>query len=83
MIEPHDLTNADAETLIEVAGSGIATAIDSAHRLLMIRGLTSVEAGNVVAHVIGIRPAETGWTVDEIKHIVAIRALVASGVIEA
>jgi hypothetical protein len=83
MIEPHDLTNADAETLIEAAGSGVAAAIDSAHRLLMIRGLTSVEAGNVVAHVIGIHPTETGWTVDEIKHVVAIRALVASGVIEA
>jgi hypothetical protein len=82
MIDPHDLTNASAATLIEAAGSGVAAAIDSAHRLLMIRGLSSVEAGNVVAHVIGLHPAETGWTVDEIKHVVGIRALVASGVID-
>jgi hypothetical protein len=59
-----------------------AASIDSAYRLLMIRGLSSVEAGNVVAYLNGLHPTERGWTVDEIKHLLAIRAFVAGGVIE-
>ena len=59
-----------------------ADTIDGAYRLLKIRGLSSVEAGNVVGYLAGLRASETGWTVKEIKHLLAIRAFVARGAIE-
>jgi hypothetical protein len=82
MIQPrHDSIQASA-TAVDGSAFDDAAAIDGAYRLLTIRGLSSVEAGNVVAYVVGLRPAERGWTVDEIKHLVAIRSFVARGVIE-
>jgi hypothetical protein len=69
MIYPHDSSMA------------LAAAVDSAHWLLVMRGLSETEAGNVVAYTAGLQPAEGGWTVDEIKYLLAIRSLVASGVI--
>ena len=80
MIHPRD-TSQGART----GGSAAineASSVDSAYRLLKIRGLSSVEAGNVVAYLNGLHPTESGWTVDEIKHLLAIRAFVAGGVIE-
>ena len=59
-----------------------ADQIDSAYRLLMIRGLSSVEAGNVVAYITGLHAAEQGWTLHEIKHLVALRSFVADGFVE-
>jgi hypothetical protein len=48
----------------------------------LIRGLSSVEAGNVVAYVAGLHAAERGWTLEEIKHLVALRSFVSGGFIE-
>jgi hypothetical protein len=80
MIHPHDPTLASAAV---VAGSisGETRTIDSDYRLLVIRGLSPVEAGNVVAYMSGLHAVEGGWTVEEVKHLVAIRLLVAGGVI--
>jgi hypothetical protein len=59
-----------------------AGTIDSSYRLLMIRGLSSVEAGNIVAYITGLHAAEEGWTLHEIKHLVALRSFVADGSID-
>jgi hypothetical protein len=48
----------------------------------LIGGLSSVEAGNLVAYVAGLHAAEGGWTLQEIKHLVALRSFVARGFIE-
>ena len=40
-----------------------------------------MEAGNVVAYLRGLHAAESGWSVEEIKHLVAVRSLVARGAI--
>jgi hypothetical protein len=48
----------------------------------MIRGLSSVEAGNVMAYVAGLHAAEQGWTVEEIKHLLALRSFVEAGIVE-
>jgi len=48
----------------------------------MIRGLSSVEAGNVVAFITGLHAAEQGWTLHEIKHLVALRSFVADGFVD-
>ena len=84
MIHPHDPSDPSPASGARAAGSAVShetTGIDSAYRLLVIRGLSAVEAGNVVAYITGLHPAEQGWTLNEIKHLVAIRSLVAAGVI--
>jgi hypothetical protein len=55
--------------------------IRSSHRLLMMGGLSSGEASNVVAYVAGLHPAPSGWSVRQIQKLVALRSLVACGVI--
>jgi hypothetical protein len=80
MIHPHDPSLAAG--IPRSAASDQAATIDSDYRLLVRRGLSAVEAGNVVAYATGLRAAERGWTIEEIKHLVAIRSWVERGVIE-
>jgi hypothetical protein len=82
MIHPRDPSPASGARVSGHAPIDEAGSIDGAYRLLVIRGLTSAEAGNVVAYLNGLHPTEHGWTVDEIKHLLALRAFVAGGVIE-
>ena len=82
MINPFDRSVASAATVNRSTSLNEAAAIDRDDRLLRIRGLTAVEAGNVVAYLNGLPAAECGWTVQEIKHLVAIRSLVTVGVID-
>jgi hypothetical protein len=80
MIHPHDPGMASAASVNGSIASEDA-AIDTAFLLLMVRGFSAVEASNVVAYITGLHPAESGWTVEEIKRLVAIRSLVARGFI--
>jgi hypothetical protein len=59
-----------------------AAMVEASHRLLMDHGLSAVEAGNVVAWVTGLHPAERGWTVEEITHLVFLHSFVAGGFID-
>ena len=81
MIHPHDPSLASAAVAGSTA-SDEARTIDGDFRLLVIRGLSPIEAGNVVAYMSGLHAVDGGWTVEQIKHLVAIRLLVAGGVIE-
>jgi hypothetical protein len=79
--EDHPNPTADAtwngpDALDEVA------MIEASHRLLVGHGLSSVEAGNVVALVTGLHPAECGWTVEEITHLVFLHSFVVEGFID-
>jgi hypothetical protein len=47
----------------------------------MMRGLTATEAGNVVAYVAGLHASKAGWSTRQIEDLVALRSLVACGVI--
>ena len=82
MIHPHDPGPASAAAVTRSTSTDERATFDSAYRLLLIRGLSSVEAGNVVAYVAGLHAAERGWTLEEIKHLVALRSFVAGGFIE-
>jgi hypothetical protein len=82
MTDPHNPGLASNGMALISTVSQEAAGIESAYRLLMIQGLSAVEAGNVVAYIIGLHPAERGWTVEEIKHLEAIRAMVAAGLID-
>jgi hypothetical protein len=46
---------------------------------LEIGGWSEREAGNLVALLHGLRPAQTGWTEREIDHLRFLRAIVESG----
>jgi hypothetical protein len=81
MMGPDDPNSASSAAVTRPSRADVAT-FDSSYRLLMGRGLTSVEAGNLVAYAAGLHPAEGGWTVEEIENLVAIRSLVAAGLID-
>jgi hypothetical protein len=42
-------------------------------------GLSAEEAGNLTAHLNGLRVAERGWTLPEIEGVLFLRALVDLG----
>ncbi|HYL40321.1 MAG TPA: hypothetical protein VET90_03340 [Candidatus Binatus sp.] len=46
---------------------------------LEIGGWSGREAGNLVALLHGLRPAQSGWTEREIDHLRFLRAIVESG----
>ena len=48
------------------------------HRLRMV-GLTAIEAGNLTAHLSGLRVTDQGWTPQEIERLLFLRALVELG----
>ena len=85
MIHPHDPSPAWGASIARPTvpdEADVAGTIDGAYRDLKARGLSSVEAGNVVAYITGLHAAESGWTVEEIKHLVAVRLLIVGGVID-
>ncbi len=49
---------------------------------LEMGGWSEREAGNLVALLHGLRPAETGWSEHEIDHLRFLRNLVTSGRLE-
>jgi hypothetical protein len=78
----------------EVAGSAAVAAIadadastrqyavtDARHLVfsLQIGGWSEVEAGNLVALLLGIRPVDGGWRASDIEHLRFLRALVETG----
>ncbi len=49
------------------------------YRRLTINGWSAREAGNLVARLEGLRTARQGWTVNEIDHLLFLRAMVETG----
>jgi len=45
-------------------------------------GWTFLEAGNLAAIAMGLRPARTGWTGPELDHLRFLRSLVSTGRLE-
>ena len=75
-VHPHEAS--DAPTAIAETPSTTRDAgwVGSSVRLLMMRGLSSPEAGNVVACMAGLHAAEGGWTVRQIERLLALRSYV-------
>jgi hypothetical protein len=51
-------------------------------RRLELSGLASAQAGNVVAVMYGLRPADGGWTAFEIERLRFLRSLVLDDLLE-
>lgn len=52
-------------------------------RRLERAGFQPVEAGNVVALGLGLRPVPGGWTASQIQHLLFVRAIVRDGILRA
>jgi hypothetical protein len=52
---------------------------DVIYRQLTIGGWDPREAGNLIAHLEGLRPARFGWTVREIDHLIFLRRMAEDG----
>lgn len=65
------------------AGAATAASEPGTTRALIWRlqsgGWSSIEAGNLAAIVLGLRPARTGWTGAELDHLRFLRSLVIAG----
>lgn len=72
------MTNGDAAVTREAAAAARGPEARSVrgtyHRLRMV-GLTAVEAGNLTAHLSGLRIADQAWTLHEIESLLFVRAL--------
>lgn len=49
------------------------------YRRLRSGGLTAGEAGNLTAHLAGLRPVPRGWEVEELERLLFVRELVRQG----
>jgi len=79
-VHPHDAP-LPARAVMKASEPAQAGWIRRSHRLLLMRGLSTIEAGNVVAYVAGLHAAADGWSVRQIEALVALRSLVACGVV--
>ena len=71
-IEPHPVIDpgADAASLVPAAET---------YRGLRLAGLTEREAGSLVAHLVGLEPAVTGWRIGEVESLLFVQELVRVG----
>ena len=53
--------------------------IDRTYRELIRRGFDSVEAANLVAHLVGLRVGAGSWTLGEVNRMLFLRHLHGSG----
>ena len=81
----HGVAPASA-TAAATASATEATAAPGTTRALIWRlqsgGWSPVEAGNLAAIALGLRPARAGWTGAELDHLRFLRLLVSTGRIE-
>ncbi len=78
-VHPHEAPVAAAAVEGAPSRARDASLVRSSFRLLMMRGLTPLEAGNVVAYMTGLHATESGWTVKQIERMLLLRSLVACG----
>jgi len=61
----------------ETAWRDIRTAVMA--RRLQMSGLTLAEASNLTAHLAGLPPARTGWSLRQVEHLLFLRSIVETG----
>jgi hypothetical protein len=49
------------------------------YRRLRMAGLTTAQAGNLTAHMSGLRIARSGWTLQEVEGLLFVRSMVDTG----
>jgi hypothetical protein len=79
-LHPPD-ARAVVDATADPSAPSFAGSISSSYRLLMMRGWSATEAGNVVAYIAGPHATVEGWSIRQVKQLVTLRSLVACGVI--
>jgi len=53
--------------------------VRTTYRRLRMGGLSAAEAGNLTAHLSGIHATPQGWAIEEVEHLLFVRAMVDRG----
>ena len=61
----------------ETARRDVAAALTT--RRLVMSGLSLAEASNLTAHLAGLPPARTDWTLRQVEHLLFLRSIVETG----
>lgn len=61
----------------ETARRDLAVAVTA--KRLQRGGLSAGEASNLTAHLVGLPPARSGWSLRQIEHLLFLRTIVESG----
>jgi hypothetical protein len=48
-------------------------------RRLQMSGLSLAEASNLTAHLVGLPPARSGWSLRQVEHLLFLRSIVETG----
>jgi hypothetical protein len=51
-------------------------------RRFQLGGLTLTEAANLTAHLAGLPPVRTGWSLRQVEHLLFLRSIVETGRLE-
>jgi hypothetical protein len=51
-------------------------------RRLQLSGLTVGEAANLTAHLAGLPPVRTGWSLRQVEHLLFLRSIIETGRLE-
>ena len=51
-------------------------------RRLQLGGFTLIEASNLTAHLAGLPPVRTGWSLRQVEHLLFLRSIVETGRLE-
>jgi hypothetical protein len=51
-------------------------------RRLELGGLSRGEASNLTAHLVGLAPVRSGWSIRQVEHLLFLRSILASGRLE-
>jgi hypothetical protein len=54
-------------------------AVAETARRLQMSGLTLAEASNLTAHLAGLPPARSGWSLRQVEHLLFLRSIVETG----
>ena len=64
----------------ETARRSIEVAVTA--RRLQLGGLSTTEASNLTARLAGLAPAQTGWSLRQVEHLLFLRSIVETGRLE-
>jgi len=64
----------------ETARRPVAVAVTA--RRLQLGGFTLTEASNLTAHLAGLPPVRTGWSLRQVEHLLFLRSIVETGRLE-
>jgi len=69
----------DSIAAVAPAGYPGSGRIRATYKVLILRGLSSTEAANLVAYLNGLRVGDASWTLGEVHRILFLRHLYRSG----